>query len=237
MLLLWVALSALPACSLQRGVILCSEGSAYEPGSLCVPLDSGDASMLDGGMPEDGDVLADADIDAWLPDADAGPLEDAGEDAGSDGGRDSGPIDGGMRRCEDTTEGMCFRVDGVAIADWAAQFNWTRPGGSLHTIDWMDGQCIGGVRDIDADTTECEIAIPDPGTTVIDTGLAYAYPISGSGFSPCTTTGCPNYHTGYRLWIRGIEYSTDPATPGGRCSLENRPTLDGMHAVIRINLP
>ena len=147
-------------------------------------------------------------------------------------------MDAGMRRCEDTTMGICVRVDGVPlIADWVAQFNWTVPGGSVYTIDWMANRCIGGIRAIDADTTECEIAIPDPGTPVIDTGIAYIYPTRSDGISACTTSTCPGFPSGYRLWIYGSEYPTDPATPGGRVSLDNRPALDGMHRVVHINLP
>ncbi|MCE9586322.1 hypothetical protein K8R04_03315 [Candidatus Uhrbacteria bacterium] len=197
------------------------------------PADAPDGS-LDSGRVDldasvgDGSLLVDADIgDASL---DSGYL-----DGSVDGGSDAGD----PRRCEDTVEGICIRVDGVPlVADWAAQFNWTRPGGILHTIDWADRiDCIGGIRVIDADTTECEIAIPDPGTPVLDTGLAYIYPEHADGISPCIMSACPAYHTGWRLWIRGVEYPTDPVTPGGRCFLENRIALDGEHAVMRINLP
>lgn len=242
-----IALLGLSGCMLNRSALGCPSGSMYEPGGLvCIPV-SGDAdgSMTDGGLLPDGDILADAGIDADVPDGDSGPLPDAwiDPDGGSDGGRDSGPdpVDAGPpRRCEDTTTGICIRVDGVAlIDDWAAQFNWTRPGGSLHTINWVAGRidCAGGIRVIDADTTECEIVIPDPGTPVIDTGLAYVYPERVGGISPCMLTFCPAYHAGWRLWIRGTEYPTDPATPGGRCGLENPTCLDGTHAALRINLP
>lgn len=146
--------------------------------------------------------------------------------------------DAGMRRCEDTTMGICIRVDGVPlIADWVAQFNWTVLGGSVYTIDWMDMQCIGGIRAIDADTTECEIAVPDPGTPVIDRGIVYIYPIRSDGISDCTTAICPGFPSGYRLWISGIEYPTDPSAPGGIVFLDNRTALDGMHRAVHINLP
>ncbi|MCE9586321.1 hypothetical protein K8R04_03310 [Candidatus Uhrbacteria bacterium] len=246
-----VALLALPGCMLDRSGLSCPPGTMYQIGGACVP--AADADMVDGGLPPNdaGDAMIMA--DTGLSDGDAGPV-DSGPDSGPidsgpdpiDAGTDSGPVDGGPlpdggppRRCEDTTTGICIRLDGVPlVADWAAQFHWTRPGGSLHTIDWADRiDCIGGIRVIDADSTECEIAIPDPGTPVIDTGLAYVYPEHADGTSPCIMSSCPAYHAGWRLWVRGTEYSTDPAFPGGRCGLENRPGLDGTHAAMRINLP
>ena len=250
--LLLMMLAVLSACSVDRGGLRCPEGTAYRPGSQCVLSDGAvvDAFIDGDASSDDGNVPTDIGIDAGLLDADFGLVDsgtdsglDSGPDpvdAGSDAGTDSGPdpVDAGMRRCEDTTMGICVRVDGVPlIADWVAQFNWTVPGGSVYTIDWMANRCIGGIRVIDADTTECEIAIPDPGTPVIDTGIAYIYPTRSDGISACTTSTCPGFFAAYRLWIRGIEYPTDPATPGGRVSLDNRPALDGMHRVVHINLP
>lgn len=200
------------------------------------PTDTPDGSLDSGRL----------DLDASFSDADArdGSFRDANVDR--DSGRaelDSGPdpVDAGPpRRCEDTTEDICIRVVGIPLVDdWAAQFNWTRPGGILHTINWERGRidCIGGVRVIDAESTECEMIIPDPGTPVIDTGLVYIYPEHADGTSSCDFVGCPAYHAGWRLWVRGIEYPTDPAAPSGRCSLERRPALDSEHMVMRMNLP
>lgn len=237
----------LSSCTLDRSGLGCPEGTEYQSGgSLCVPSDASVADAGDAGTPDSdsgpdsgfdlGPDPVDAGMDSGL-DAGSDPI-DAGADEGIDAGTDSGPTDAGARRCEDTTTGICIRVTGVPLlTDWVAQFNWTRPGGSLHTIDWTAGQCVGGIRAISADTTECEMVIPDPGTPVIDTGLAYIYPTHSDGASPCVVGSCPGFPGGYRLWIGGAEYPTDPATPGGRVSLENRPALDGSHAVMRMNLP
>src|SRR5688572_25051918 len=129
MLVLWVVLSALPACSLQRGAIPCSADTMYEPGSLCVPVDGSisDADMVDGGMPSEdaGDAMM---PDAWIPDGgDAGP--DSGPiDGGTDSGTDAGPLpDGGMESCETSTADFCFRFENLAgspaVTDWMIQFN------------------------------------------------------------------------------------------------------------------
>lgn len=245
-LLLWVAFTVLPACSLQRGAIVCSEGTAYEPGSLCAPLDSDvDGSLVDGGMPDDGDVPTDTGVDAWVPDGDAGPLEDAGTDAGTDSGPD--PIDGGdPRRCEDTTDGICILFENIAgspeVTGWMIQFYWTVTGGGIYRLpdnrspegDPIFAPACDVLRRIDARTTECEITIPDPGRVTIGTGPFYAYPTYASG-PACSSTGCPAYDAGYRMWINGTEYSTAPAD--GRMSQESRPTTAGAIVVLRITPP
>jgi hypothetical protein len=248
LLLFCVMLLALPGCMLDRSALGCPEGSMYEPGgSLCVPL--ADADSPDGSLPLDGGV------DAWIPDGDAGPLPDAwidpdggvdaGTDAGGDGGRDAGPPppDAGMRRCEDTTEGYCFRFTSLAdspeVTDWMIQFIWTLPGGSIYRLP--DNRDPDGIavyapacdvfRRIDARTTECEIAYPDPGMATISAGPYYAYPTYASG-PACTSTGCPAYSAGYRMWSSGVEFSTAPGD--GRVSQESRPTSAGTIIVLRI---
>jgi hypothetical protein len=220
----------------------------YEPGgSLCVPLVA-DADTPDGSMPLDGGV------DAWIPDGDAGPLPDAwidpdggvdaGSDAGSDAGIDAGPgPDGGMRRCEDTTTDLCIRFQNAEgspeVTGWRIQFYWTLPGGAIFRMPdnrnpeglTIFATACDVLRRIDARTTECEIAVPDPGMATIDTGPFFAYPTYSTG-PACTSTGCPVYSSGYRLWEDGVEHSTAPAD--GHVSQESRPTTAGSIIVLRI---
>ena len=256
LLLFCVTLLALPGCMLDRSALGCPVGTMYEPGgSLCVPLVA-DADLPDGSMPLDGGV------DAWVPDGDAGPLPDAwidpdggvdaGTDAGTDAatppdaGRDSGPvpIDGGPpRRCEDSTSGFCIRFQNTEgspeVTGWRIQFYWTVTGGGVFRMpDNRDPEGLtvfasacDVLRRIDARTTECEITVPDPGRTTIGSGPFYAYPTYASG-PACTSTGCPAYSSGYRLWEDGVERSTAPAD--GHVSQESRPTAFGSIIVLRI---
>jgi hypothetical protein len=230
-------------CLLDRSAITCSDPS-------CFPTD---ADMSDAFINPDGNV-PDAGVDAFIADADAGPMPDAwidpdggldaGSDAGSDGGSDAGrPDGGGMRRCEDTTTGYCFRFVNLSgspeVTGWMIQYNWTLPGGSLYRLpDNRDpegipvfGPACDVFRRIDATTTECEILNPDPGMTTIGAGPYYAYPVYAGG-PACSSTGCPNYSAGYRMWYEGIEFSTAPAD--GRVSQASRPTTAGTIVVLRI---
>jgi hypothetical protein len=200
-------------------------------GSLDGSVDTLDASYADAQIDGDGGLLA----DAAIVDADA---SDASLDSSSDG-----DVDAGMRRCEDTTEGYCFRFTSLAdspeVTDWMIQFIWTLPGGSIYRLP--DNRDPDGIavyapacdvfRRIDARTTECEIAYPDPGMATISAGPYYAYPTYASG-PACTSTGCPAYSAGYRMWSSGVEFSTAPAD--GRVSLESRPTSDGSILLLRI---
>lgn len=235
-------------CMLDRSALGCPVGTMYAPEMGCVPV--ADADMSD----------AMVDPDAFMIDADAGPMPDAfidpdamvdpdggtdaGTDGGFDGGRDAGPPpDAGMRRCEDTTAGYCFRFQNLAgspeVTGWMIQFIWTLPGGSIYRLP--DNRDPEGVpiyqaacdvfRRIDARTTECEVTVPDPGRTVISTGPFYAYPVYASG-PACTGTGCPAYPAGYRMWSSGAEFSTMPAD--GRVSQESRPTTAGSIIVLRL---
>ncbi len=240
---LWLCFSG---CMLDRSPLRCQAGTMYVPEMGCVPV--ADADMPDAMIP-----------DAFVVDADAGPMPDAfidpdgGLDAGSDAmvdpdggldaGTDAGSPDAGMRRCEDTTEGYCFRFQNLAgspeVTGWMIQFIWTLPGGSIYRLpDNRDPEGIpiyqaacAVFRRIDARTTECEVIVPDPGRTVISTGPFYAYPVYASG-PACTGTGCPAYPAGYRMWSSGAEFSTMPAD--GRVSQESRPTTAGSIIVLRL---
>ncbi len=227
-LLLLFVLSVLPACSLDRSGL----------GNVM------DGAIVDGSIAPDTSVM---EVDLGL---DSGSEQfDLGNDLGNDLGEDAGPvpIDAGSRYCEDSTTGICIRFHNVAgapeVTGWGVQFYWTLPGGSVYRIpDNRDPEGIpifaaacDVLRRIDADTTECEIMIPDPGRPVLPAvGPFYVYPEYASG-PACTTSGCPAYDSGYRMWINGVEYSTAPA--GGHMSQESRPTESGTMIVLRLTPP
>ena len=228
--------------ALAMSILISVSGCLLDRSPLGVPLDSAipDAHTLDGDMLDSG-------VDAFVADADAGPMPDAwiDPDGGLDAGSDAGtpPPDAGMRRCEDTTSGICLRFQNAAgspeVTGWRIQFYWTVTGGAIFRIpDNRDPEGLtvfasacSVLRSIDARTTECEITVPDPGMATLGAGPFYAYPTYTSG-PACTVTSCPVYPSGYRMWVDGVERSTAPAD--GNMSQESRPTTFGSIIVLRI---
>lgn len=197
---------------------------------------------VDGSVPDS--AVADASSDADAGEVDAGPLEDAGsidsgmmEDGGPDSGMpdsgppDSGPLDSGtFNSCRDETEN-CIRFQNLTgspeTADWMVDVIWTLMGGSVDESGYMPATCIGGIRREDILTTECRFALPARPATAIGLALVYMYPRYADMRTPCTSSSCPNYPSGYAVWR-----DTLPQT----VMSERRTTPDGSIMVLRLAL-
>lgn len=208
------------------GLILDFDPPDPIPGSSDGSVDTFDASYTDAQIDGDGGLPA----DAAFADADT-------SDASLDGGVDAS-FDAGMRRCEDSTSGVCIRFTNAEasppVIGWVANFYFTVPSGALYEIPWA-ASCDLGFRTIDARTTECELEIPDPGMpTRAGSGVTiYAYPIYAVG-PACDTTRCPEFYMGYEMWRSGVPFSTVPSD--GIVSLVSRPIFSGsMLMVLRID--
>ncbi len=249
--LILIAPFVLSGCLLDRSALGC-DPSDLAPACHPDAFVDGDAHVTPG----------DSGPDAFV-DGDAGPMPDAfiadgGLDSGSDAGFDAGTDvgvdafvspdayvvpDAGMRRCESTTSGVCIRFHNLSgdmpIMGWNAQFIWTRVGGSLLTMP-SDGSypaSCASFRTIDADTTECEITVPDPGTPVLSGYQIFAFPVYAASVPACSNTSspaCPNFYMGYSMWHDGVSFSTNPVD--GSVSIASRPYATGSLRMIEITL-
>lgn len=180
------------------------DGSAAFDGST-VDLDAAfaDAEVGDGGSTRDAAVL------------EAGMADASSTDAGLDSGTDAGPI---TWTCS-TYPGLCVRYThptSAGIMSWWSTYTWDEAGTPRRTA-WTADSCLGGIRIVDARTTECFfVDRPLPAGREL-----WFYPsLSADGRSSvCNTSGCPprDSFSGFfagralapdQLWPRS---ATDPA--------------------------
>jgi hypothetical protein len=204
------------------GVSGCGLLLDFDPPDLHPDVSS---SNLDGSMSDsgtlDGDLLADGDLpDGFAHDAD-GEL-DGSFDAAPDGSADAALPD----PCMDEP-GLCIRFHhgSLEVSSLRSNMYWTEGGVTVES-GWTDETCIGGLRVIDAETTDCLFhANPLPGSRNV-----YFYPRTPSG-AACDTTSCPGFPDSWEYWLDGVSVSGIPGV--GPVTMERRPTPDGMIMAIK----
>jgi hypothetical protein len=207
------------------GLILDFDPPDEMPGSLDAAFDT---SHVDASEEQtDASLVADAAMsDAWRADGSF----DASSDAARDGSFDADPdAEIPPDPCADEV-GLCIRFhhDGLDLVSIRSIMYWTE---GTETVEsgWTFETCVGGLRVIDATTSDCLFhAIPLPISRII-----YFYPVSVDG-PACTSLMCPGFPTAWEYWQDTVPVSGIPGV--GPVSLERRPTPDGMIMAIKYTI-